>query len=42
VDELLRRHASLCWRVAYAVVGRRDLAKDVVQDAFIQAVGALA
>lgn len=41
VDALFRRHWDRCWRVAYAVTGRRAVADDVAQDAFLRAMAGL-
>jgi len=41
VGELFRRHWSDVWRAAYAVCGRRELANDVTQEAFVRAISAL-
>jgi RNA polymerase sigma-70 factor (ECF subfamily) len=38
---LYRRHAALVWRAAYAVVGQREAAEDVLQETFVQAFAAL-
>jgi RNA polymerase sigma-70 factor (ECF subfamily) len=37
-DQLVRRHLSRAFAIAYRVVGNRDDAEDVVQDAFIRAL----
>jgi RNA polymerase sigma-70 factor (ECF subfamily) len=42
VEELFRRHWRGCWRAAYAVTGRRELANDVAQEAFVRAISSLA
>lgn len=42
VEELFRRHWPAAWRRAYAVTGRRALADDVAQEAFVNAVARLA
>lgn len=39
--ELFRRHWPAVWTAAYAVTGRRALADDIAQDAFVRAFGAL-
>lgn len=41
VGELFRRHWPNVWRAAYAVCGRRELANDVAQEAFVRGIGAL-
>lgn len=41
VEELFRRHWGGCWRAAYAVTGRRALADDVAQEAFVRAMSTL-
>jgi RNA polymerase sigma-70 factor, ECF subfamily len=41
VEELFRRHWRGCWRAAYSVTGRRALADDVAQDAFVRALASL-
>lgn len=37
-DTLFRRHATVAWRVAIGIVGRRSLAEEVVQHAFVLVV----
>jgi RNA polymerase sigma-70 factor (ECF subfamily) len=39
--ELFDRYWESVWRASYAVTGRRDLADDVTQDAFLRAIAAL-
>ena len=39
--ELFRRHWPAVWRAAYAVAGRRALADDIAQDAFVRAFRSL-
>ena len=41
VSELFRRHWQGAWRAAFAVCGRRDLANDVAQEAFVRALSRL-
>lgn len=41
VAELFLRHWPSVWRAAYAVCGRRELANDVAQDAFLRGISAL-
>lgn len=41
VAELFRRHWPSVWRAAYAVCGRRELANDVAQEAFVRGISAL-
>ena len=41
VEELFRRHWRGAWQAAYAVTGRRELANDVAQEAFVRAVSSL-
>ena len=41
LQELFDRYWEPVWRASYAVTGRRDLADDVAQDAFVRAIGAL-
>jgi RNA polymerase sigma-70 factor (ECF subfamily) len=41
VGELFRRHWTGVWRAAYAVLGRRERADDVAQEAFLRALRAL-
>ena len=38
---LYRRHAALVYRAAYAVLGQREAAEDVLQETFVQAFAAL-
>ncbi len=38
--EIVRRHQTWAWRVAYRFLGRREDAADVVQDAFIRLLDA--
>ncbi len=38
---MFERHWTDAWRAAYAIVGRRECADDVAQDAFLKAFGAL-
>jgi RNA polymerase sigma-70 factor (ECF subfamily) len=40
-DQLFSRHWLSAWRAALALTGSRELAEDVVQDAFERAFGAL-
>jgi RNA polymerase sigma-70 factor (ECF subfamily) len=39
--ELFARHWPAAWRAAHAIVGRREAADDVAQDAFVRAFAAL-
>jgi RNA polymerase sigma-70 factor (ECF subfamily) len=41
VEELFRVHWRGVWQAAYAVTGRRELANDVAQEAFVRAVSSL-
>ncbi len=41
VEELFRRHWRGAWQRAYAVTGRRQVADDVAQDAFVHALDRL-
>lgn len=41
IDELFRRHWRALWRAAYALTGRRELANDVAQEAFVRAMSSL-
>lgn len=41
VEELFRQHWPGCWRAAYSVTGRRTLADDVAQEAFVRAISSL-
>lgn len=41
LEELFDRYWEPVWRASYAVTGRRDLADDVTQDAFVRAIAAL-
>lgn len=41
VSELFHRHWQGAWRAAFAVCGRRDLANDVAQEAFLRALSRL-
>jgi len=41
LDDLIRRHHGLAYRVALGIVRDSDLAQDVVQDAFVKAMRAL-
>jgi len=41
VEELFRLHWRGLWQAAYAVTGRRELANDVAQEAFVRAVSSL-
>jgi RNA polymerase sigma-70 factor (ECF subfamily) len=40
-DELFRRHWPSVWQAAYAVTGRRELANDAAQEAFVRAISSL-
>ena len=40
-EELFRRHWPAVWKAAYAVAGRRELADEIAQEAFVQAFGAM-
>jgi RNA polymerase sigma-70 factor (ECF subfamily) len=40
-DELFRRHWRSVWQAAYAVTGRRELANDAAQEAFVRAISSL-
>jgi len=39
-DEIVRRHQTWAWRVAYRFLGHEDDAADVVQDAFLRLLDA--
>ena len=41
LEELFDRYWEPVWRASYAVTGRRDLADDVAQDAFVCAIASL-
>jgi RNA polymerase sigma-70 factor, ECF subfamily len=41
VSELFRRHWQAAWRAAFAVCGRRELAGEIAQEAFVRAVSGL-
>jgi RNA polymerase sigma-70 factor (ECF subfamily) len=41
VEALFDEHWLTAWRAAYAVTGRRDLADDAAQDAFLNAIRSL-
>ena len=36
LSELVQRHQQRAWQLAYRVTGRRDMADDIVQDAFLR------
>jgi RNA polymerase sigma-70 factor, ECF subfamily len=40
-DELFRRHWPGVWQAAYAVTGRRELANDAAQEAFVRAISSI-
>jgi RNA polymerase sigma-70 factor (ECF subfamily) len=40
-EEIVRRHQTWAWRIAYRFLGREEDAADVVQDAFIRLLDAL-
>lgn len=41
VEALFGEHWLTAWRAAYAITGRRDLADDAAQDAFVSAIKSL-